>query len=122
MHKNWDIIISNTDVSLARSVIKYRYAIRQSTPAKMLDQSISNSIHGFANADEYNMWYSTHVAAVKISDMHHVFEKYLLPFTDADYPMFRLLVTTSDVAVPAELGPFEQKTLEEISATYKADY
>ncbi|KAJ2761178.1 hypothetical protein H4S06_001341, partial [Coemansia sp. BCRC 34490] len=122
MHNNWNMIIGNSDVSLAQSVIKYRYAIRQSTPAKMLDQSISNSIHGFANADEYNMWYSTHVAAVKISDMRRVFEKYLLPFTDSEYPMFRLLVTPSDVAVPAELGPFEQKTLEEISATYKADY
>ncbi|KAJ2516493.1 hypothetical protein GGI11_003437 [Coemansia sp. RSA 2049] len=122
MHNNWDTIIGDTDVSLARSVIKYRHVIRQSTPAKMLDQSISNSIHGFADADEYNTWYSTHVAAVKISDMRRVFEKYLLPFTDAEYPMFRLLVTTSDVAVPAELGPSEQKTLEEIGATYKADY
>ncbi|KAJ2655068.1 hypothetical protein IWW48_005733 [Coemansia sp. RSA 1200] len=122
IHNNWDTIIGDSDVSLARSVIKYRYAIRQSTPAKMLDQSISNSIHGFANADEYNMWYSTHVAAVKMSDMRRMFEKYVLPFADTEYPMFRLLVTPSDVDVSAELGPFEQKTLEEISATYKADY
>ncbi|KAJ2516165.1 hypothetical protein GGI11_003533 [Coemansia sp. RSA 2049] len=122
MHDKWDKIIGNTDVSLARSVINYECAIERSTPAGILNQSISNSIHGFANADEYNTWYSTHVAAVKISDMRRVFEKYVLPFTDSEYSMFRLLLTTSDVDIPAELGPFEQKTLEEISATYKADY
>ncbi|KAJ2662309.1 hypothetical protein IWW48_001884 [Coemansia sp. RSA 1200] len=122
MHDNWDTIIGDTDMSLARSVIKYWYAIRQSTPARMLDQSISNSIHGFANADEYNTWYSTHVAAVKMSDMRRMFEKYLLSFTDTEYPMLRLLVTPSDVDVPTEFGPFERKTLEEISATYKTDY
>ncbi|KAJ2694960.1 hypothetical protein GGH99_000395 [Coemansia sp. RSA 1285] len=122
MHNNWDTIISDTDVNLAQSVMKYECTIEQSVPAGILNQSISNSIHGFANADEYNTWYSTHVVAVKISDMCCMFKKYMLPFTDSEYPMFHLLVMTSDVDIPAELGPFEQKTLEEISATYKANY
>ncbi|KAJ2847343.1 hypothetical protein GGI22_006005 [Coemansia erecta] len=88
----------------------------------MLDQSISNSINGFKDATEYNRWKSVHLAAVTKRDMRRVFEKYVSRFADKDYPLFRLLVTPSDTEVPAELGPFEVKTLDDISATYKSNY
>ncbi|KAJ2523544.1 hypothetical protein GGI11_001440 [Coemansia sp. RSA 2049] len=119
---NWGAYVGDTDVSLARSVVKYGITLGQSTPKRMLRSSISNSIHGFSSAKECNTWCSTHIAAVKMSDMRRVFEKYVLPFADDAYPMFRLLVTPLDTEVPAELGPFERMTLENISATYKTDY
>ncbi|KAJ2865923.1 hypothetical protein GGI22_001401 [Coemansia erecta] len=119
---NWDSYISDTDVSLALSIVQYKNTLLQSTPKKMLDQSISNSINGFKDAAEYNKWRSVHLAAVTKSDMRRVFEKYVSRFADKDYPLFRLLVTPSDTEVPAELGPFEVHTLEDISATYKTDY
>ncbi|KAJ1794848.1 hypothetical protein LPJ59_004451, partial [Coemansia sp. RSA 2399] len=122
IHDNWDSYISDTDVSLALSIVQYENTLVQSTPTTMLDQSISNSINGFKDATEYNTWKSVHLAAVTKNDMRRVFEKYVSRFADKDYPLFRLLVTPSDTEVPAELGPFEMKTLEEISATYKTDY
>ncbi|KAJ2660544.1 hypothetical protein IWW48_002881 [Coemansia sp. RSA 1200] len=102
----------------------YVYSIMQAqeTPMKMLDQSISNSIHGFANADEYNTWCSTHIAAVKMSDMRRVFEKYVLRFADNNYPMFRIIVTPSVTTIPAKIGSYQRMSLEEISATYNLGY
>ncbi|KAJ2397250.1 hypothetical protein GGI23_003605 [Coemansia sp. RSA 2559] len=38
------------------------------------------------------------------------------------HPLIRFLVTLSDTEAPTELGLFETKALEEISATYKTDY
>ncbi|KAJ1889469.1 hypothetical protein LPJ81_006124 [Coemansia sp. IMI 209127] len=122
IQNNWDSCISDTDVSLALSIVQYENTLEQSTPKKMLEQSISNSINGFKDATEYNTWKSVHLAAVTKNDMRRVFERYVSRFADKDYPLFRLLVTPSDTEVPAELGPFEVKTLDDISATYKADY
>ncbi|KAJ1799076.1 hypothetical protein LPJ59_002080, partial [Coemansia sp. RSA 2399] len=122
IHNNWDSYISDTDVSLALSIVQYVNTLLQSTPKKMLDQIISNSINGFKDATEYNTWKSVHLAAVTKNDMRRVFEKYVSRFADKDYPLFRLLVTPSDTEIPAELGSFEVKTLEEISATYRTDY
>ncbi|KAJ2388083.1 hypothetical protein GGI23_006132 [Coemansia sp. RSA 2559] len=119
---NWDSYISDTDVSLALSIVQYNNTLLQSTPTTMLAQSISNYIYGFKDAAEYNKWKSVHLAAVTKSDMRRVFEKYVSRFADKDYPLFRLLVTPLDTKVPAELGLFEAKTLEDISATYKTYY
>ncbi|KAJ1667725.1 hypothetical protein IW140_001217 [Coemansia sp. RSA 1813] len=122
MQDNWDSYVSDTDVSLARSVVQYQNTVAQSTPTRMLEKSIANSINGFSDAKEYNTWCNVHTAAVTKSDMRRVCEKYLSRFVDDKYPLFGLLVTPSDTDVPAELGPFERKTLEELSATYKTDY
>ncbi|KAJ2607921.1 hypothetical protein EV177_005248 [Coemansia sp. RSA 1804] len=122
IQQNWDAHVSENDISLARSIVKYQITASQSTPINMLLWSISNSIHGFGSAEEHNIWFNTHIAAVKMSDLRRVFEKYMFKFADNDCPMFRLIVTPSDTKVPAELGPYEQKTLEEICATYKSDY
>ncbi|KAJ2517158.1 hypothetical protein GGI11_003239 [Coemansia sp. RSA 2049] len=122
IQQNWDAHVSETDINLARSMVKYQITASQSTPINMLLWSISNSIHGFSSAEEHNIWCNTHIAAVKMGDLRRVFEKYMFKFADHDCPMFRLIVTPSDTKVPAELGPYEQKTLEEICATYKPDY
>ncbi|KAJ1788577.1 hypothetical protein LPJ59_005516, partial [Coemansia sp. RSA 2399] len=100
----------------------YENTLEQSTTKKMLEQSISNSINGFKDATEYNTWKSVHLAAVTKNDMRRVFERYVSRFADKDYPLFRLLVTPSETEIPADLGLFEVKTLDEISATYKTDY
>ncbi|KAJ1737005.1 hypothetical protein LPJ72_000894 [Coemansia sp. Benny D160-2] len=122
IQQNWDAHVSETDISLARSIVKYNITASQSTPINMLLWGISNSRDGFSSAEEHNMWCNTHIAAVKMSDLRRVFEKYMFKFADDDCPMLRLIVTPSDTKVPAELGPYEQKTLEEICATYKSDY
>ncbi|KAJ2395608.1 hypothetical protein GGI23_004237, partial [Coemansia sp. RSA 2559] len=119
---NWDSYISDTDVSLALSIVQYNNTLRQSSPTKMLEKTILNYMNGFKDATEYNKWRSVHLAAVTKSDMRRVFEKYVSRFADKDYPLFRLLVTPLDTEVPAELGLFEMHTLEDISATYKTDY
>ncbi|KAJ2401820.1 hypothetical protein GGI23_001140 [Coemansia sp. RSA 2559] len=121
-YNNWDSQISDTDVSLALSILQYDNTLLQSSPTTMLEQTISNYINGFKDATEYNKWRSVHLAAVTKSDMRRVFEKYVSRFSVKDYPLFRLHVTPSDTEVPAELGPFEVHTLEDISATYKTDY
>ncbi|KAJ2657487.1 hypothetical protein IWW48_004502 [Coemansia sp. RSA 1200] len=122
MRKNWDSYISDSDVSKGRSIMKYRIVASQSTTKMMLAQSIFNSVNGFDSVEQYNTWCNTHIAAVKASDLRRVFEKYVFGFADSDCTMLRLVVTPSNVEVPAELGPYEKKTLEEISATYKTDY
>ncbi|KAJ2759639.1 hypothetical protein H4S06_002128 [Coemansia sp. BCRC 34490] len=122
IQQNWDAHVSETDISLARSIVKYHITASQSTPINMLLWGISNSRDGFSSAEEHNIWCNTHIAAVKMSDLRRVFEKYMFKFADDDCPMLRLIVTPSDTKVPAELGPYEQKTLEEICATYKSDY
>ncbi|KAJ2660861.1 hypothetical protein IWW48_002714 [Coemansia sp. RSA 1200] len=104
MQDNWDSYLSDTDVSLARSTVMYKTTVNQSTPTKMLSQTVLNSVHGFSSAEEHNRWCSTHIAAVGMSDMRRVFDKYVCRFIDNDYPMLRLLVTPMDVAIPKELG------------------
>ncbi|KAJ2553212.1 hypothetical protein EV175_003019 [Coemansia sp. RSA 1933] len=121
MKENWDSYISDVDVSLARSVTQYTMTYLQATPTRMLEQSISNSIHGFKDMAEYNTWCSVHRAAVTKDDMRRVFEKYMTRFVDDDYPLFRLYVTPSDIEIPAEFGTIEVKTLEELAAMSKID-
>ncbi|KAJ2760136.1 hypothetical protein H4S06_001878 [Coemansia sp. BCRC 34490] len=121
MQNNWDSYLSETDVSLARSTVMYKTTVNQSTPMEMLSQTVFNSVHGFSSAEEHNRWCSTHIAAVGMSDMRRVFDKYVCRFIDDDYPMLRLLVTPVGVAIPEELGPYKQMTLEEISATYETE-
>ncbi|KAJ2509957.1 hypothetical protein H4217_008091 [Coemansia sp. RSA 1939] len=122
MLKDWGSFISDHDIHLARSVAKYQSVADQSTPKLVLEQSISNSINGFSSTEQHNTWCNTHIAAVKISDLRRVFKKYMLNFVDSHWPMLRLVVTTLDTEMPARLGPYEKKTLKEISATYKTDY
>ncbi|KAJ2658960.1 hypothetical protein IWW48_003758 [Coemansia sp. RSA 1200] len=122
MLKDWGSYVSDHDINLARSVAKYQSVTDQSTPKKVLVQSISNSINGFSSTEQYNTWCNTHIAAVKMSDLRRVFKKYMLNFVDPNWPMLRLVVTTLDTEVPARLGSYEKKTLKEISATYKTDY
>ncbi|KAJ2524944.1 hypothetical protein GGI11_000453 [Coemansia sp. RSA 2049] len=121
MQDNWDSYLSETDVSLARSTVMYKTTVNQSTPMEMLSQTVFNSVHGFSSAEEHSRWCSTHIAAVGMSDMRRVFDKYVCRFIDDDYPMLRLLVTPAGVAIPEELGPYKQTTLEEISATYETE-
>ncbi|KAJ2512623.1 hypothetical protein H4217_006788 [Coemansia sp. RSA 1939] len=121
MQDNWDSYLSETDVSLARSTVIYKTTANQSTPMEMLSQTVFNSVHGFSSAEEHSRWCSTHIAAVGMSDMRRVFDKYVCRFIDDDYPMLRLLVTPAGVAIPEELGPYKQTTLEEISATYETE-
>ncbi|KAJ2513188.1 hypothetical protein GGI11_004489 [Coemansia sp. RSA 2049] len=122
MLKDWGSFISDHDINLARSVAKYQSVADQSTPKMVLEQSISNSINGFSSTEQYNTWCNTHIAAVKMSDLRRVFKKYMLNFVDSHWPMLRLVVTTLGTEMPARLGPYEKKTLKEISATYKTDY
>ncbi|KAJ2760929.1 hypothetical protein H4S06_001473 [Coemansia sp. BCRC 34490] len=120
--KDWGSFISDHDIQLARSVAKYQSVADQSTPKLVLEQSISNSINGFSSTEQYNTWCNTHIAAVKISDLRRVFKKYMLNFVDSHWPMLRLVVTTLETEMPARLGPYEKKTLKEISATYQTDH
>ncbi|KAJ2616054.1 hypothetical protein EV177_001258 [Coemansia sp. RSA 1804] len=55
---------------------------------------------------------------------YSVFESRISDLVASRYSRFgqRLQLFSCNVDIPAELGPFEQKTLEEISATYKANY
>ncbi|KAJ2655479.1 hypothetical protein IWW48_005514 [Coemansia sp. RSA 1200] len=122
MRDNWDLYVNESDISLAYSVIRYWGTSSQSTLNVMLEQCITNSTVGLKDAHEYNIWCNTHLAAVKMSNIRHVFEKYVLKFIDNDYPILRIIVTPPSVEIPAELGSYQLMTLEELSAAYKVSF
>ncbi|KAJ1988923.1 hypothetical protein GGI04_006062 [Coemansia thaxteri] len=118
---NWDDFVSDFEVGMTRSSMVYENAASQATPHDMVASCASSNIYGFSSAKRRNQWRSTHLSALKKSDLRRVYELYLRRFADPEYPAFTVVLTPPDTVLPDELGEFESRSFESLFVPFPLD-
>ncbi|KAI8325434.1 hypothetical protein GQ54DRAFT_295466 [Martensiomyces pterosporus] len=116
LETQWDDYVTDFEIRMTRSTMVYESTIAQATPHNIMASCVTSNICGFESVEQHNRWRNVHLSAVRQTDLRRVYELYLKRFLDQEYPAFTVILTPPGTELPAELGEFERKALDDLSS------